>query len=76
MVETRSPEVTERITTEGTQAEETGGQIIHEIAELAFISGNSNGLMATNELDIADKMIAISITDEDKRQILEELKNL
>ena len=40
------------------------------------ISGDSGGAMATYGLDIGDKKSAISMTEEDQRQILDELEIL
>ena len=50
--------------------------VIIGTAELANISGESSVPMAIDELDIADKMSAISMTEEDQRQVLEKLENL
>ena len=45
-------------------------------AELAKISCEFSGPMAVDELDIAEKLSVISMTEEDQRQVLEELENL
>ena len=50
--------------------------VIHGTADLAKISGDSNDTMATDDRDIADELSAISLTEEDHRQTLEELGSL
>ena len=39
-------------------------------------SGDSSGPFATDDLDIADELSTISMTEDDHQQILEELENL
>ena len=38
--------------------------------------GNSSGPLATDDLEIADELSAISTTKDDHRQVFEELQNL
>ena len=45
--------------------------MIKGIAEVANISGESSGALAIDDLDFADKISAISLTENDQRQILE-----
>ena len=47
-----------------------------KISGRADISGDSSGALVTGDLDTADEMLAISMTEEVQRQILEELENL
>ena len=43
------------------------------LSDLANISGDSSGPFATDDLDIADVMSTISMTEDDQKQFLEEL---
>ena len=65
-----SPKKGQSIENEGTLA------VVYGTADIANISGDSSGSMATDDLDIADELSAISITEEDHRQFLEELESL
>ena len=56
------------------QTENVDGE--QKISGRADISGDSSGALVTDDLNTADEMSAISMTEEDQRQILEELENL
>ena len=45
-------------------------------ADIANISRDSSGPIVTDDLDFSDELLAINMTEEDHRQILEEIESL
>ena len=50
--------------------------MVHRTADFINVSGDSSGPFATDDLDIADEWFSISMTEDDHRQIHDELENL
>ena len=50
--------------------------MVHRTADFIHVSGDSSAPFATDDLDIADELFSISKTEDNHRQIQEELENL
>ena len=50
--------------------------MVHRTADFINVSGDTSGPFMTNDLHTSDKMFSISMTEDNHRQIQEELENL
>ena len=74
--EALSSEAIEKKKAIATESEEPEGRYKQGIADLANITSESSGTMATDDLDIPDEFSAIGMTEEDQQQILKKLDSL